>query len=61
MRTPPTLTKSYPTCDGCDLEVESDGDGWLCPRCRVHWDYETREDEPGNWLDEDESEEGSDG
>jgi hypothetical protein len=48
---PPTLTRSYPTCDNCDQEVEFD-DGWVCRRCHVRWSYDVREDAPGEFTDD---------
>ena len=33
----------YPTCDGCEVEVDGDGDGWLCPSCGTAWDGDNLE------------------
>lgn len=48
----PTLTIRMPDCDACSVEVESDGDGWLCPVCGTSWPYDGSEDEPGTLYEE---------
>lgn len=48
----PTLTIRHPDCDACHVEVESDGDGWLCPVCGTSWDYNASEDQKGTLYEE---------
>lgn len=54
---PPTLAFRFPVCDGCDADVEHDGDGWVCPDCGTYWDTDSSEDTPGTsyaeWSGED--------
>lgn len=35
--TRPTLSITYPTCEGCHREVEHDGDCYVCNRCKLQW------------------------
>lgn len=48
----PTLSIRHPDCDACTVEVESDGDGWICPCCGTTWSYNGGEDEPGTLYEE---------
>jgi hypothetical protein len=37
--TPPgELIHQMSICPGCDEEVDHDGDGFTCPRCKCDWD-----------------------
>lgn len=41
---PPALRHpGYPICGACDIEVQHDGDGWLCPSCGTVWLVNTME------------------
>ena len=55
--TGPTLSFSYPTCNGCAEEVTHNGDGYECERCGTYWDTDAGEDTPGelyeDWAGED--------
>lgn len=50
--TAPCLSIRYPDCDACCVEVESDGDGFVCPSCGTYWGYEDGEDVPGTLVGE---------
>jgi len=42
-----------PYCGGCDQDVEFDGDGFACPRCKVSWDRNVTEgDKADEWTDD---------
>lgn len=45
--TPPTWCIQYPTCSACDIELETDGDGWLCPCCGTSWDLRAGDGDRG--------------
>lgn len=47
---PPMLIFESPTCSGCGMTAQHDGDGWQCPRCKVY--FGERYDEPGEWTDD---------
>jgi hypothetical protein len=47
----PTLSMSNPDCAACWQETDSDGDGYVCRKCRVRWSYEAGEDSPGMCID----------
>ena len=34
---PPMWCIQYPTCSACDVDLETDGDGWTCPNCGTTW------------------------
>lgn len=49
----PSLSFYAPTCDGCNQEVEFDGDGFSCPRCSVSWDrHATDGDKADHFTDD---------
>lgn len=50
--TAPTLTMRYPDCDACAVEVDHDGDGWVCPRCGTAWETSADEDTPGTLYED---------
>ena len=53
----PTLTIRNPECDACCIEVDGDGDGFVCPCCGTSWSYQDGEHTPGtlyeDWSGED--------
>lgn len=52
---PPPLIQQNPMCRLCMEEVEHDGDGWHCPRCKAWWSSSYgAEDDLGQWDDPDE-------
>ena len=44
---PARLRLRYPTCGACEVEVDSDGDGWQCPVCGTSWPYQAGDDDEG--------------
>lgn len=36
----------YPNCGACGVEVDHDGDGWLCPSCGTAWPSDNVEAPP---------------
>ena len=32
----PVWVLQYPTCSACTVDLDTDGDGWLCPQCVEH-------------------------
>lgn len=36
----------YPLCGACAVEVDYDGDSWVCPSCGTSWDAENLEADP---------------
>ena len=48
----PLLTRTDPTCAACAVDVESDGDGYVCPTCGTSWPYDADEDEHGTLYEE---------
>lgn len=47
----PALIFNEPSCGVCHLDVESDGDGWVCPSCGTSWGYDDYE-QPGTLYEE---------
>lgn len=43
----PVLCVNNPSCSACGVEVESDGDGWLCPSCGTSWDINSADGDIG--------------
>lgn len=48
----PPLVLNNPDCGMCATEVESDGDGWLCPSCGTTWDYASSDGDTGTLYEE---------
>lgn len=48
----PTLTIRMPDCGACGIEVDSDGDGWICRCCGTTWSYEAGEDTKGTLYED---------
>lgn len=34
---PPMWCIQYPTCSACEVDLDTDGDGWTCPSCGTTW------------------------
>lgn len=34
----PQLVLQYPLCGACTVELDHDGDSFVCPSCRTSWD-----------------------
>lgn len=53
----PVLVLNAPDCGACDVEVESDGDSWICPNCGTCWSYDQGDGDAGDlyadWSGED--------
>ncbi|MFC8732159.1 hypothetical protein ACFT5B_06855 [Luteimicrobium sp. NPDC057192] len=43
----PQLVIHYPTCSTCDVDLETDGDGWTCPTCGTSWDMRADDGDTG--------------
>lgn len=63
----PTLIFNEPSCGTCSEDVESDGDGWVCPSCGTSWSYDDYDQQgtlyeewSGETLDGDSVPEGAD-
>ena len=37
----------YPTCSACDVDLSTDGDGWLCEVCGTSWDMNANDGDEG--------------
>lgn len=48
----PCLSINNPDCDACCVEVDSDGDGYICPSCGTFWGYSCGDGEAGELLEE---------
>lgn len=44
---PPRWCIQYPTCSACDVELETDGDGWTCPCCGTTWSMDAGDGDTG--------------
>jgi hypothetical protein len=33
----PQWCMQYPTCSACGVDLDNDGDGWVCPCCGTAW------------------------
>ena len=53
----PAWVLHYPTCSACTVELDTDGDGWLCPQCGSIWDMRANDGDVGelyeSWSGED--------
>jgi hypothetical protein len=49
---PPDLFVQYPICGECNESVDSDGDGFTCPRCSTFWPYRFADGDRGEFTDE---------
>jgi len=50
--TAPSLSINYPDCSACAVEVEGDGDGWMCPRCGTSWPYDAGDGDEGQLYED---------
>ena len=44
---PPHWCIQYPTCSACDVDLMTDGDGWLCPACGTLWGMQANDGDKG--------------
>jgi hypothetical protein len=54
---PPTFVMHYPTCSACMVDLDHDGDSWICPKCQTAWDSDATDGDDGqlyaDWSGED--------
>lgn len=43
----PVWVLQYPTCSACTVDLDTDGDGWLCPQCGSIWDMRANDGDVG--------------
>lgn len=43
----PQWVFQYPTCSACTVDLDTDGDGWLCPQCGSVWDMGANDGDKG--------------
>ncbi|NUS02035.1 MAG: hypothetical protein HOV97_05670 [Nonomuraea sp.] len=49
----PQIYFTMPICDGCNKEVDHDGDNFFCPRCKVAWVGHTGDgDQADHFIDD---------
>jgi hypothetical protein len=44
---PPVWVVKYPECGSCSVELDTDGDGWLCTICGSSWPMNADDGEVG--------------
>jgi predicted RNA-binding Zn-ribbon protein involved in translation (DUF1610 family) len=44
---PPQLVLQYPLCGACTVELDHDGDGFVCPSCGTSWSSDASDGESG--------------
>lgn len=44
----PRICMQYPTCSACCIDLDSDGDSWLCPACGTAWPMSSDDGDDGD-------------
>jgi hypothetical protein len=52
LQAPATLSINYPDCSVCNVAVESDGDGYICPTCGTYWSYDDGDGDTGTLYED---------
>lgn len=48
----PEWVLQYPTCSACDVDLFTDGDGWLCENCGTSWSMNASDGDRGLLYEE---------
>lgn len=43
----PVWCIQYPTCSACEIDLFTDGDGWICDSCGTAWGMNANDGDPG--------------
>ena len=49
---PPQWCIQYPTCSACTVDLDTDGDGWVCPVCGTLWSQDAGDGDEGSLYTE---------